>query len=143
MKNDRILGPLHQLAGGSSRFLQIFCKIRSCVHVEGKTHLFKSLKDSPESNAGRARRNAISSRHCNPGDPLSPVLAPDGHQVTWGEWTDVEGQAAVKCIKQGSHIVLHLSGLIPNGQYTAWVVAFDPPGFNGNTLANAFTFGPL
>src|SRR5439155_13967693 len=62
---------------------------------------------------------------------------------TWGEWTDVEGQGAVKWIKQGSHVVLHLSGLIPNGQSTCWIVAFDPPGFNGNTLANAFAFGPL
>jgi hypothetical protein len=83
------------------------------------------------------------SRRCQAGDPLAPILAPDGHQVTWGEWTDVDGQAAVKCVKQGSHIVVHFSGLIPNGQYTTWIVAFDSPGFDGSTLANAFTFGPL
>jgi hypothetical protein len=82
------------------------------------------------------------SRLCQAG-PLDPILAPDGHQVTWGEWTDVEGQAAVKCIKEGSHIVVHFSGLIPNGQYTCWIVAFGSPGFDGSTLANAFTFGPL
>src|SRR5262245_5136284 len=83
------------------------------------------------------------SRRCQPGDPLVPIIAPDGHQVTWGEWTDVEGRAAVKCINQGSHVVAHFSGLIPNGQYTCWIVAFDPPGFTGTTLANAFGVGPL
>jgi hypothetical protein len=83
------------------------------------------------------------SRHCQAGDPLAPIIAPDGHHVTWGEWSDVEGGAAVKCINQGSHVVAHFSGLIPNGQYSAWIVAFDSPGFNGTTLANAFTFGPL
>ncbi len=81
-------------------------------------------------------------RPCQPGDPLTPIIAPDGHQVTFGEWTAVAGEAAVKCITEGSHVVVHLSGLIPNGQYSCWVVAFDPPGFDG-TLNNAFTFGPL
>ena len=83
------------------------------------------------------------SRLCQAGTPLTPIVAPDGHHVTWGEWSDVEGRAAVKCISQGSHIVAHFSGLIPNGQYTCWIIAFDPPGFNGTTTANAFTFGPL
>src|SRR3989442_504751 len=57
------------------------------------------------------------SRRCHAGDPLAPIIAPDGHQVTWGEWTDVQGQAAIKCVYQGSHVVVHFSGLIPNGQY--------------------------
>ena len=45
--------------------------------------------------------------------------------------------------------MVHLSGLIPNGQYSAWIVAFKPPGFNPDpTLpnppaANAVTAGPL
>ena len=65
------------------------------------------------------------------------------HEVTFGEWTDVQGQASVKCVYEGSHVIVHFSGLIPNGQYTCWIVAFDAPGFNGSTLANAFTFGPL
>jgi len=83
------------------------------------------------------------SRPCQPGDALAPIIAPDGHQVAWGEWSDVEGRAAVNCITEGSHIVAHFSGLIPNGQYTCWIIAFDSPGFDGNTTANAFTFGPL
>jgi hypothetical protein len=82
------------------------------------------------------------SRVCMAGDPRTPIIAPDGHQVTWGEWNDVEARAAVKCIREGSHVVVHASGLIPNGQYTVWVVVFDPPGFDG-TMNNAFGFGPL
>ncbi|MCI0744062.1 MAG: hypothetical protein L0Y58_01535 [Verrucomicrobia subdivision 3 bacterium] len=82
------------------------------------------------------------SRVCQAGDPRTPIIAPDGHHVTFGEWTAVEGRALVKCIQPGSLVVVHLSGLIPNGQYTCWIPAFDPPGFDG-TLNNAFTFGPL
>ena len=86
---------------------------------------------------------------CPPPNSLTPILAPDGHQVTWVEWNNVEGQAAVKCVYPGSHVVVHLSGLIPNGQYSAWVVAFQEPGFNPDpTLpnppaANAVSAGPL
>ena len=86
---------------------------------------------------------------CPPPNSLTPILAPDGHQVTWGEWNNVHGRAAVKCIQPGSLVVVHLSGLIPNAQYSAWVVAFKPPGFNPDpTLpnppaANAVTAGPL
>ena len=74
---------------------------------------------------------------CPPPNSLTPILAPDGHQVTWGEWNAVEGQASVKCINKGSHVVLNLSGLIPNGQYSTWVVVFKAPGFNpDSTLPN-------
>jgi hypothetical protein len=83
------------------------------------------------------------SRRCVAEAPLDPILAPDGHQVTFGEWSDVEGRVAVKCINNGSHVVAHFSGLIPNGQYTVWIPIFDAPGFDGSTLANAFSFGPL
>jgi hypothetical protein len=77
-------------------------------------------------------------RPCDPANPtvLNPVTAPDGHQITWGEWTQIEGQAAVKCINNGSHVVVHLSGLIPNGQYTVWVFIFHPAG-------NLVAAGPL
>ena len=77
----------------------------------------------------------------------SPILAPDGHPVTFGEWNDVQGSAAVKCIQPGSLVVVHLSGLIPNAQYSAWVVAFKAPGYDPTALnpiaANAITAGPL
>jgi len=86
---------------------------------------------------------------CPPPNVLTPILAPDGHQLTCGEWNAVEGQVLVKCIRSGSLVVVHLSGLIPNGQYSAWVVTFKAPGFNPDpTLpnppaANAVSAGPL
>jgi len=85
----------------------------------------------------------------NCGNTTTPILAPDGHQVTFGEWNDVSGEVSAKCVKKGTHIVVHLSGLIPNAQYSSWVVVFKAPGFNTDpTLpnppaANAITAGPL
>jgi hypothetical protein len=79
----------------------------------------------------------------------TPILAPDGHHVNFGEWNDVAGLAEVKCIPEGTAVSLHVSGLIPNGQYSSWVVVFKAPGFNPDpTLpnppaANAITAGPL
>jgi hypothetical protein len=61
--------------------------------------------------------------------PARPILAPDGHQVTLGEYVHVSGSAAVKCINEGTHSVVHVSGLIPNGVYTIWYVVPNQPGF--------------
>lgn len=60
---------------------------------------------------------------------LVPVTAPDGRIVTWGEFSSAQGEIAVKCIPQGTHVVLHLSNLIPKGVYTIWNVTFDENGF--------------
>jgi len=30
-----------------------------------------------------------------------PVVAPDSHQVTWGEWSGVDGSIAVACVEDG------------------------------------------
>src|SRR5262245_1411501 len=80
-----------------------------------------------------------------PDGSLTPVTAPDGHQVTWGEWAQADGQARVKCIKKGSHVVVHLTGLIPNGQYTVWIPIFQPPGFDPATWPDnpVIAAGPL
>ena len=86
---------------------------------------------------------------CPPPNIGTPIVAPDGHQLKFGEWNAVHGQVLVKCIHSGSLVVVHLSGLIPNGQYSAWVVFFKAPGFNPDpTLpsppaANSVSAGPL
>src|SRR5438046_8559489 len=41
-------------------------------------------------------------RYC---DEHPPILAPDGHQLTLGEWLTVQGRASVKCINKGTHVV--------------------------------------
>src|SRR6185369_10563486 len=61
-------------------------------------------------------------------DAHVPILAPDGHQVTLGEWVTVSGRASAKCINKGTHVVVEMSGLIRNGVYTIWYVSFDQAG---------------
>ncbi|MEO7801141.1 MAG: hypothetical protein ABIR81_04040 [Ginsengibacter sp.] len=70
------------------------------------------------------------------------VMAPDGHHITLGEFNRVSGYASIKCINKGTHVVIHLSGLIPNGVYTIWVVSFKSPGYEA-TLANLIGVGAL
>lgn len=71
-----------------------------------------------------------------------PILAPDNHQLTLGEFNSVSGSTDVKCINSGTHVVLHLKGLIPKGVYTIWVVTFKSPGFDV-TFANQIGEGAL
>src|SRR5439155_20005338 len=66
-----------------------------------------------------------SNRFC---DAHAPILAPDGHHVTLGEWLKASGKASVKCVNKGTHVVVELSGLIPKGTYTIWYVSFDKDG---------------
>lgn len=72
----------------------------------------------------------------------TPVLAPDGHQVTLGEYSMAKGWADIKCINKGTHVVVHAQGLIPNGVYTIWTLVFKSPGFDG-TFANLIGNGAL
>ena len=72
-----------------------------------------------------------------------PVIAPDGHQVTLGEWITPTGRASVKCIEGGTHTVLHYSDLLPNATYTVWQLAFASPGFQGSPGANLIAIGAL
>lgn len=68
---------------------------------------------------------------CDPDNPdvLEPVLAPDGHWITLGELSQVAGKASIKCQTNGTQVVLQLSGLIPSGVYTIWLLTFEAPGF--------------
>jgi hypothetical protein len=74
-----------------------------------------------------------------------PIMTPDGeHQVTLGEFKMISGWANVKCINAGTHVVMHLKGLIPNGVYTIWTVVFKSPGFDGVSIPNnRIGFGAL
>ena len=72
-----------------------------------------------------------------------PVIAPDGHQLSLGEWITPTGRAADKCIESGTHTVLHFSDLIPNATYTVWQLVFRAPGFVGNPMINLIGLGAL
>jgi hypothetical protein len=71
-----------------------------------------------------------------------PALAPDGHQLTLGEWTAVQPRAAIKCVQQGSQVTIHVSGLVPKGVYTVWMVIFNGP-FGVATPGKPAPFGNL
>lgn len=57
-----------------------------------------------------------------------PVIAPDGHQITLGEFSTVQGNVSVTCVEGGSRVTMELSGLIPDGVYTIWNATFKAPG---------------
>lgn len=56
----------------------------------------------------------------------NPILTPDGEQVTWGMFSNAKGGIIVKCMTKGSHVTVHLAGLIPNAVYTIQNKLFDP-----------------
>ncbi|MCI0626382.1 MAG: hypothetical protein L0387_32850, partial [Acidobacteria bacterium] len=71
-----------------------------------------------------------------------PALAPDGHQVTLGEWLQASARASAKCTSDGTHVTIHMSGLIPKGVYTFWLMIFDGP-FPAASETKPFPFGNL
>ncbi len=78
------------------------------------------------------------------GAPVDDGTAPeevDGDlgQLTWAQFKDVAGRIRLKCVRKGTHVSMHLSGLVPKGLYTVWVVAFDGDFHAGErALARAF-----
>lgn len=56
-----------------------------------------------------------------------PFLAPDGHQLTWGEWERPilinKSEANIVCNRERSttQVQLKFRGLIPNALYSVWV----------------------
>ncbi len=73
---------------------------------------------------------------------LLPLQAPDGHQVTLAEFNKAGGTTSIECVNKGTHVTLHLTGLIPKRIYTIWVVTFKSPGFDP-TFANQIGEGSL
>lgn len=61
---------------------------------------------------------------------MNPITAPDGHQLTWGEFSSVRGMIDVQCMGESVEVSMELTGLIPNGVYTFWNVVFDAPGMD-------------
>ena len=75
-------------------------------------------------------------------DHLFPLIAPDGHHIALAEWQRAKGSALIKCGQRGTHVVLQLTGLIPNGVYTVWVATFQAPGLTPD-FANMIGLGSL
>src|SRR5713226_8721201 len=66
-----------------------------------------------------------------------PVLAPDGDQITLGEFRQADGRVLVKCINTGTLSVVHFSGLIPKGTYSVWQFIFANGASMPRTAAGA------
>lgn len=73
----------------------------------------------------------------DPGTPLFrltsattwvPLTDPSGAQLTWGQWSPIEGRVAVQCIEHGTHVTVHVKNAIPNAVYTIWLLPFGPLG---------------
>lgn len=70
-------------------------------------------------------------------------------QLTWNQFSDIEGRIELKCLEEGTHVSMHLRGLVPRALYTAWVVVFDSPGFDPGTrdidsaIENVVGWAPL
>jgi hypothetical protein len=73
---------------------------------------------------------------------LFPVLAPDGHQVTWGEFKKANGTAKMTCVEGGTNLSVTFKDLIPQGTYTAWLVLFEAPGFLAKGFEALTGFSP-
>ncbi len=75
-----------------------------------------------------------------------PILGPDGEQITAGVYSATRGTLEAKCLNKGTHIQLHLEGLIPHATYRAWLITFKSPGFDlslPNPFVNALGTGAL
>lgn len=59
-----------------------------------------------------------------------PILAPDGHHITAGEFVTAKGTAVATCLNSGTEVKLSMSGLIPNALYRVWILIFKEPGFD-------------
>lgn len=90
----------------------------------------------------------------HPVDDGTDVDTVDGDlgQLTWEQFSAVEGDIDVTCVRKGTHVSLHLRNLVPKGLYTAWSVVFaeDEHGRGfiddrnlGVAVQNLAGYGPL
>ena len=52
---------------------------------------------------------------------LTPIMAPDNHQIILSEFQTAKGDLVVHCNGNSSMVEVNLEGMIPNGTYTFWL----------------------
>src|SRR5262249_49170008 len=102
--------------GGTFVFPFVF-KLRRAAHVSAFIRDESGAQIDTSAPAGTALVESRVNR---------PILAPDGHQMTLGEFNAAQGTISAKCTKDGTRTSLHMNGLIPNGVYTVWLIVFGP-----------------
>jgi len=75
--------------------------------------------------------------------PLVPINKPNGQQVTLAEWTSPSGSTTIERVANGTSVSFVLTGLIPNGVYSAWGEFDKAPGLLPPTFPNRIGFGAL
>jgi hypothetical protein len=77
------------------------------------------------------------------GSAQVPVMTPDGHAETWGEFRAASGNATLTCEANGTRVQLQLDHLIPNGVYTGQLIFFQAPGFKSQGFAAISGVAPV
>lgn len=77
------------------------------------------------------------------GTTSAPVLAPDGHAITWGEFSTAKGTVQLSCEGTGTRVQVRFERLIPNGVYSGWLVFFQSPGFLKEGFGSMTGLAPL
>lgn len=63
--------------------------------------------------------------------------------INLGDQTDIQGTAAIKCLRKGTQVNVHMTGLQPNALYTIWILEFDGSSLIGlGALGNQTPAGP-
>ena len=90
--------------------------------------------------------NTVVYGHAPAGSPIgtlgTKITAPDGSALTLGQFLMPKGTASLECVEGGTEAEIHVKGLVPNGQYTMWMLIFKAPGFDP-TFANVIGLGAL
>lgn len=58
--------------------------------------------------------------------PPNAVIDPANHPVTYSKWVKADGAATMRCEGRVTRVRVDVTGLIPHGVYTAWVIVFGP-----------------
>lgn len=93
--------------------------------------LFVRAADDPEPSPIPDPQDLLVNRvGGNPIDDGTIHTELDGtHQLTWGEFSAIQGKASVMCKDGGTQVRARMTGLVPDGLYTMWVVVFGEGGF--------------
>lgn len=66
---------------------------------------------------------------------LTPIKAPDGHQLILLEWKRMQGTVTVDCNGDLATVNISLNGLIPNGTYSFWLNFLNKKKIPGESLS--------
>lgn len=124
------------LAFGNTLIGSAGASSEATADIVAEHHFVRAADDSdPGSPVPDPQDRLVERREGNPVDDGTNESVLDGtHQLRWGEFKALNGRITMGCNGDGSTDVgVRVSGLVPNGLYTLWVIVFDSPGFDFDT----------